>query len=283
MTDEERFQVWLTKVCARELPQNPMVRIRTLAKELAEGAADSIWATLIWANVRVALVDGLTEEQKAVETKKQIEKRAPGFLELQKYLYKRWNQNYPGFTLLCVNGYLAVPPELEHDTQQSKIHPEFSYYHITEKAFHLINEVEPANIFISYKRSESSALALLILKSLKIEGLEAFLDLALEAGENWHAGLKERIQQYDYFVLLLGKETLKSEVVLKEIQWALEAGLSIIPVWHNGFKYQSDQWQLPPDIDHKLSNTHAIEVKEESALGYDTAITELLNRFGVTP
>ncbi|MBZ0287231.1 MAG: hypothetical protein K8I30_06425, partial [Anaerolineae bacterium] len=47
MTDEERFQAWLEKVCARELPQNPMARIRTLAKELAEGAVEDWWGTAI--------------------------------------------------------------------------------------------------------------------------------------------------------------------------------------------------------------------------------------------
>ena len=246
MADEERFQAWLTKVCARELPQNPMARIRTLAKELAEGAGEEFWGITLFAD------RGKIADKQTTLT----------------YLTHRWNNNYPNPKLLVQSGYLIGLS---------------SAYEITKLSLDLVNRAEPTNIFISYKRSESSALALLILKSLKAEGLEAFVDLALEAGEDWHAGLKERIQQYDYFVLLLGKETLQSEYVCKEIQWGLEAGLSIIPVWHNGFKYQSDQWQLPPDIDHKLSNTHAIEVKEESALGYDTAITALLNRFGITP
>ena len=33
---------FLDKVCQRPLPQNPMARIRTLAKELAEGAVEVI-------------------------------------------------------------------------------------------------------------------------------------------------------------------------------------------------------------------------------------------------
>ncbi len=247
MTDEERFQAWLDKVCTRKLPHNPMARIRTLAKELAEGSSENFWRTTLFAD-RSKISDSNTIHQ---------------------YLAQRWIDDYPDELLLVQNGYF---------------NRQTAAFEITKTAFDLINEAEPTTIFISYKRSESSAFALLILKSFKAEGLEAFLDLALEAGEDWHAGLKERIQGYDYFVLLLGPETLSSDVVKEEIGWALEAGLSIIPVWHNGFKYQSDQWQqLSPEIDHKLSNTHAIEVKEESALGYDTAITELLNRFGVTP
>jgi hypothetical protein len=119
---------------------------------------------------------------------------------------------------------------------------------------------------------------------MKTHGLEAFLDMALIPGEDWHAGLKERIQQYDYLIVILGQETLSSEYVTKEIAWALEAELRIIPIWHNEFKYESNKWSLPPEIHETLSRKHAIEVKEESALGYETAIIELLNKnFGITP
>jgi hypothetical protein len=113
--------------------------------------------------------------------------------------------------------------------------------------------------------------------------LKQFLDVALEPGEDWHAGLKERIQQYDYFILLLGTDTLASKIVAKEITWALDAGLKIIPIWHNEFKYETGKWDLSPEIDNLLQNTHTIRVLEESASGYEKALIELLNRFGVTP
>ncbi len=247
MTDDERFLAWLDKVCARPLPQNPMARIRTLAKELAEGASQNYWDISIRA-FRGAIVES---EERVIP-----------------YLTRRWDMLYPRLTLLIGNGYLQ---------------PDNNDLYITRAAFALLEEAEPANIFISYKRSDSSAFALLVLARLKAAGLEPFLDLALVPGENWQEGLKERIARYDYLIALLGKETLRSQVVLQEIQWAMEAGLSIIPVWHNGFKYTAGAWPLPPEIDRKLSSTHSIEVKEESALGYDMAITELLNRFGITP
>jgi hypothetical protein len=64
----------------------------------------------------------------------------------------------------------------------------------------------------------------------------------------------------------------------------MDAGLTIIPVWHNDFEYKSEDWgNVPVRIDQMLKNTHAIRVREESALDYNTAIVELLNRFGVTP
>lgn len=245
MTDEERFQAWLDRVCARELPQNPMARIRTLAKELAEGAVELCWGTVI-RNFRGQLIDQ----------------------NINTYIERRWEANIPHLGLLVNNDYLRE---------------EGNDVFITRAAFELLDEAEPTNIFISYKRSESSAFALLVLARLKAAGLEPFLDLALVPGENWSDGLRTRIGQYDHLIVLLGQETLKSEVVLQEIQWALEAGLSIIPIWHNGFKYQSGAWDVPPNVDEALSRRHTIRVLEESALAYNNAIVELLNRFGITP
>lgn len=252
MTDDERFQAWLDKVRARELPQNPMARIRTLAKELAEGAAEKYWDAAIWF-FRGELGD--SEDQK----------------NIVKYISERWQNNNPTFSVLMSNGYL--------DRDEHRKETCF----LTRLAFDLINEAEPASIFISYKRSESSAFALLVLARLKAAGLEPFLDLALVPGEDWEKGLKERIARYDYLIALLGRETLKSEVVIREIQWALEAGLSIIPIWHNGFTYKAGEWDVPSEIDQALSMRHTIRVLEESALAYNNAIVELLNRFGIAP
>lgn len=246
MTLEE----FLEKVCARPLPQNSMARLRLLARELAEGAVEGVWDT----DIRV-----YRGELIGTETS----------LRILQYLEKRWNStSIAPFELLTNNDYLRRDD---------------SYYVIVKPAFDLLEEVETANIFISYKRSESSAFALLVLARLKAEGLEPFLDLSLVPGENWQDGLRERIQKYDYLIALLGKQTLSSEVAIQEITWALDAGLTVIPIWHNGFSYQSAAWILPPAIDRLLTSTHSIRVKEESALEYNNAIVELLNRFGITP
>lgn len=232
------------------MPSNSISRIRTLAKELAEGAADELWDVYVE-----------TYEQLVGDTTVFV----PYSNNLKQYLIERWNNNYPNFLLLMSNDYLERSP---------------GYFRVTDLAFQLIDEVEPSTIFISYRRKDSSAFALLVLKSLKSEGLDAFLDMSLEPGEEWHQGLKERIQQRDYFIVLIGKETLNSEVVRKEILWAMEAGSTIIPVWHNGF---NSEWDGSPEIDKVLDRKHAIRVIEESTLAYNNAIVELLNRFGITP
>jgi hypothetical protein len=251
--DDEKNPIveqFIERLTQRPLPSNPMARVRTLAKELAEGAAAGHWRMYLY-----TFRGELTGDQEYILT----------------YLEKRWKNNNPGLDLLIGNQYLQ------------QYSPNSDTYVISREAFDLLDEVEPASIFISYKRSESSAFALLVLARLKAEGLEPFIDLSLVPGEDWQKGLKERIQGYDYLIALLGKETLKSEVCIQELTWATEADVKIIPVWHNNFIYRSSEWTLPPTIESLLQNTHTIRVIEESALAYNNAIVELLNRFGVTP
>ncbi len=242
MTTEE----FLAIVKQRPLPAHPMTRVKTLAKELAEGAASGVWGAEI-----PSFRGGITDE------------------DVKTYLQERWDSLPPSLFLLLVNEYAVW----ENNTMV-----------LTRAAFDLLDEAEPASIFISYKRSESSAFALLVLARLKMAGLQPFLDMALQPGEDWQQGLKGRIQQYQYLIALLGKETLNSDVVRDELLWALDARLTILPVWHNGFSYRSSDWQnLDPHLDQLLTRAHTIRVIEESAVGYNNAIVELLNRFGVTP
>jgi hypothetical protein len=251
MSESNTFEQFMERVLARPLPQNPLSRVRTLARELAEGAVENHWGSAIYA-FRGAVNE--TAEPKVAA-----------------YLTRRWGEGIPGLHLLISMGYLVWG-----DGDNS--------YHLQKAAFDLLEVVEPASIFISYKRSASSAFALLVLARLKMAGLEPFLDLALEAGEDWERGLKGRIQRYQYLIALLGPDTLKSEVVCQELTWALEAKAAIIPVWHGGFVYRADDWpELTLALHNALAKTHTIRVLEESALGYNNAIVELLNRFGVTP
>ncbi len=252
MSEASPFEGFMGRVQQRPLPQNPMTRIRFLAKELAEGAAINLWG-ISFRMFRGQLVTSTDQE------------------DLITYLNTRWNNASPHFGLLISNGYLRF------DAGENDVY-------ITKAAFDLIDESEPANVFISYKRSDSSAFALLVLARMKAAGMEPFLDLALQPGDDWEKGLKERIEKYQYLVAILSHDTLKSEVCIKEISWAIEAGLAIIPIWHNGFVYKAGTWDaLSVKVDAALSKTHTIRVIEESALGYNNALVELLNRFGVMP
>jgi hypothetical protein len=107
--------------------------------------------------------------------------------------------------------------------------------------------------------------------------------MQLQPGQQWNAELEKNIKNSDYFIILLGNKTLESSVTIQEIQWALDAKIAIIPVWHNGFAYRSTDWpKLSLQVDDALRNTHTIRVIEENPLTYDTALRELLNRFGIS-
>jgi hypothetical protein len=254
------IQDYITQVTQRAMPKSPMARVRLLAKELAEGATEELWGTTF----------SIYYQTEGENVDKVFSNRSEN---LDQYLVARWQRMPPWFALLEKNGYLVM-------STQSRFGVDFD---IAKASFDLLEEVGESTAFISYRRADSSAFALLVLARMKAEGLDAFLDLSITPGDNWHTHIKEQVQKRDYMILVLGQDTLTSEVVKQEIEWALEAGATLIPIWHNRFKYESNQWNLSARVHNALSNTHTIRVLEESALAYNNAIVELLNRFGVTP
>lgn len=239
------------------LPSGDVARVKLLAKELALGVHKNLWS------LTIPIRQGFDSRSYFVPTDR----------ILRDYLEIRRKDIHIGrhLPLLRGHGYL--------DYLDSK-----NVYRLTKAAFDLIDETEPYNVFISYKRSESSALALLVLARLKASGPAPFMDMMLEPGEKWHAELEERIRDCDYFIVLLGKKTLYSDMTVKEIKWALQHEKAIIPVWHSGFDLSADKWEdTDSEVKDAIQQTNAIRVTDESASGYNTAIVELLSRFGIMP
>ncbi len=251
MSEQSPVEAFMQRVAVVPLPSSPMARMRLFAKEVAMGCLEGLWP----------VADFLREQN------------------YYRYKIDRWVDSAPDEALLIQNGYFSRTSQ----SAPGSTGLTFNTIRIEKPAFDLIEEVEPSEIFISYRRKDSSALALLVLARLKAAGLNPFLDLSIQPGANWHAHLRDQIATRDYFVLLIGQETLASPYVQQEIQWALETDAAILPIWHNEFEYRSGVIELPPEIDRLLTSTHTIRVLEESALAYNNAIVELLNRFGVTP
>jgi hypothetical protein len=272
---------YLALLAGRPLPQQPLARVRALAREIAEGALRRLWtSTINMVPVQYATIDESSQLVLSADHGNGGETDAvsliPGDLTLQSYWARRWGtyKGAPALDLLVTNGYL-VPGN------SSRFHIEFT---ITKAAYDLIDEAEAAQVFVSYRRRESSAFALLVLARLKAAGIHAYVDLAMSPGDNYLDHLRQQIFSRDYFIILLGPTTLESPEVLQELIWANEAGATLIPIWHNGFKYPSRKdVPIPPELDQALRTTHTIRVLEESALGYNTAMVELLNRFGISP
>lgn len=249
------------------IPSGDVARIKLLAKELALGVNEDLWSRSLW--------DSDT-----------------GIIGM--FLNRRWSSVYRSMGLEDVKERLRAHDFCEefNGNDGGKLKP---------SAFALLLESEPYNVFISYRRLDSSALALLVLARLKEHSLVPFVDMALEAGGNWHADLEERIKACDYFIILLGKETLASDMTAREICWAIDSQRTIIPFWHGEFGKQDDfdlgqyivklaaNWNDAnlvsriADVRDVIQQTNAIRVTDESASGYNSAIVELLNRFGITP
>ena len=208
MTDINSFIERRQKI---PLPSNHNKQIRLLARELAEGVHLQLWGI----EIKLQPSDTIGGDHIPVSD------------NMQMYLLQRWDDIHIGhkFDLLASYGFINERNNL------------------SAEAFALLEDSEPSTIFISYKRSESSAFALLLVARLKEHGLEPFVDMSLKAGEDWHEGLESRIKARDYFIVLLGKETLHSEVTVKEIGWAIDFKKTIIPIWHNSFEFDDkSEW-----------------------------------------
>ncbi|MCE2472687.1 MAG: hypothetical protein J4G18_12480, partial [Anaerolineae bacterium] len=157
MTELDKFLEERSKI---PIPSGDVAWVKLLAQELALGIHRQLWSS----------VDSIYMVR---DGEARIRGRG-----LVSYFQARWQHHEPSYMiqLLMGHGFLEFRDGSEWLTP-------------TEKAYELVDEVEPYKIFISYKRSESSALALLVLARLKEHSLVPFVDMALEAGGNWHADL----------------------------------------------------------------------------------------------
>lgn len=228
------------------VPEDMLARVHAFARDLAFGAATGLWnSRIFW---QVLLHPELN----------------PAYEVFARHISPKWAGKYPSEHLLVSLAYLVA-----QGTDASR-----SEYLLTEKAFKLLEKpAAPPNVFISYRRSDSSALALLIEARLRMAGNpNPFVDKSLVAGQEWNKELEARVKSARYFIMLIGVETLDSSYVRDELTWAEQSNCTIISVWH-GCK--------PDDTTPKsLSTRHAILVESESALGYETAINQLLNGLG---
>lgn len=230
------------------IPDTNLLRARAFTRALAFGATEDIWGTEFRVNETQSGRSWLAMQ---------------GAQENFQALMKKWQGEIPARSLFVTLGYLV----LQRDERGS------DYYRLTQRAFELLDEATPSSIFISYKRDESSAFALLLLTRMKTVGLDPFLDMQIRPGDEWHARLEVEVRQRENFVCLLGPSSLVSEYVRAEIAWALDQGNQIIPVWHNGFGEDdlNAACKDHPKI-ARLKTVQAIPVQQENIAGYNSAI-----------
>ncbi len=237
------------------IPADPVQRVHALARDLAYGVVMNLWGAELETR-------GNTERDRFPDGAVFDELRA------------KWGYDATALNKLIAFGYAAFHYEGPLSRQ----------YILTPKAFDLLSQPAPTSVFISYRRGESSAFALLVLARFKALGLEPFLDMDIAPGDEWHDRLHREVTTREHCVCLIGPTTLESEFVRAEILWALESGAQILPIWHNGFDdaLLAEFQARFPELG-EFYEKQAIRVEQENVVAYEGALIQLLNRFGVTP
>jgi hypothetical protein len=241
-------------------PSNdPIQRVHEFARDLAYGVASGLW------NVPI-VVSYVGSGQLAWNV--DIGSIPESIEQFYEYIEKKWNDVPPSQYLMQSFEYF----DLLRDSGSGD-----RSYLLTEKAFALLEKPSrPPTVFISYKRDQSSALALLVEARLKLVGNpNPFIDKNIVAGEDWYGMLESSIGQCEFFVCLIGSKTLDSDYVRREIDLAAQTPTCrIISIWHGITLAGVENC---PDV---LKNRHAITISGESALEYEHALSQLLNAMG---
>jgi hypothetical protein len=87
-----------------------------------------------------------------------------------------------------------------------------------------------SRVFISYSRRDKTK-AVRLYEDLKFRGLDAWIDFEdIQPGRAWSDEIGQAILDSSHFLLLLSPESVKSEHVRREYEFALEHGCDILPL-----------------------------------------------------
>jgi serine/threonine protein kinase len=93
-----------------------------------------------------------------------------------------------------------------------------------------------ASVFISYRRRPSAILAQLIVRDLKAQGIDVYLDVErMEGAGDFPTRLLHAIEGADVFICLVGDTTFESDWVQREIEHAHRMGKPLIPVFQESY------------------------------------------------
>jgi serine/threonine protein kinase len=131
-------------------------------------------------------------------------------------------------------------------------------------------------IFISYRREASSGWPNLFSAVLKEKyEIESFLDVqGLDHAGRFPEQIRRTIVDSDAFVCFVNAETLKSDWVRQELQFAHENGKPLIPILHEGFEKLSAEVPRDPWI-VELLDSQGVRIFDLQNLYIDAAIHQL--------
>lgn len=252
-------------------PDNDVEDIEDLVRDLAYGAMNRDWnAQIYWTARRIWGFDWLGEGTNRSNNQQ---------LFVDKWVKPKGKK--PDYALLASLGYLQV---LQSQFYAPNVNLEsFIIYLLTEKAYELLRKPStPQYIFISYKRKESSAFALLIEARLRNAGADPksiFIDKNIPGGALWETRIKEEIERSKWFICLCAPTTFEQgSWVMKEVEWVIQLNpkCTIIPACHNGYMLRD----LPKILSPSQGDHIGKPLEQESALDYERLVNSVLNAIG---
>lgn len=85
-------------------------------------------------------------------------------------------------------------------------------------------------IFVSYSRKDSEVVARLV-KKLEALGYEVWWDMGIPGGTLWQKQIVMGLKKSSAFLLVVSRDSIKSNNVLKELTLASEKGKNVYPVF----------------------------------------------------
>jgi hypothetical protein len=274
------------------VPEGLIDRVHAFARFLALGVALEQWGAMIHYRKRELVDDGVHlrvarrtsrnekghfvdvwESRRAMTSGHEAETTD----ELLSYqLSGPWQRKTPKKELLLAFDY--VIPVIESNPSDLQL---------TAKAFSLLEQpIADLEIFISYRRGQSTALALYLESRLRLAGNHAvFVDKALEPGSKWRDVLTEKINRSKFMIVLCTHGTFdgdpKTSWVFREIRLGQSANVTIIPIMHPAGRDKFTTENIPnvPELD-VLRDSQMIKVQDATAAEYETAVNKLLSFMG---
>ncbi len=248
-------------------PENFRKDVEDLARDLAYGATIGEWSS----RIKVIFTKWGFDWEGISSTR----------TKRQEQFYQKWivTEHAPDYDALRAFNYMGLTINRGHVRERER---EIRVYFLTQKAFDLLNKpARPLSIFISYRRSESSAFALLVESRLRNVGADPdliFIDKNIPGGALWEKHIREQALSCDVFICLIGQTAFKDNSYLKrELEIVRHENPKepiIVPVCHNGVK-MSD-----PAVVEALGKHNGLHIQEETALEYEKAISFILNALG---
>ncbi len=252
-------------------PNNFLQDVEDLARDLAYGASIGEWDASVAVGHYAVNSFGFWWAEEMMER-----------TELQEEFFQKWigprgeSVAGPRYDTLEAFGFMTHTTGRLSADESDKL-----LYALTRKAFDLLQKpAQSPSIFVSYRRKESSAFALLVEARLRIAGADAeriFIDKDIPGGALWEQHISQQASACDVFICLIGQSAFEAgSWVAREIEIvkAANPAARIIPVCHNGMR------MADPAVSAALGAYNGTHIQEETALEYEKAVSFILNALG---